>query len=268
MERGTQGPIRLLLMGDSTSGKTGALAQLANAGYRLLLHDFDQNSRVITNHLTPQHAPIYIQAYGVARLTNNGMLDAGKAVQQAAVKELNRFAAQLKHWNADGDDLGSWDTWTPKDIVVIDSATFMARLLVLAAAEHPKVNANEKTLYKYAGDFQTKIYADLTSDANKASVIVIAHEMPDGDRDTEGNIVSNHKTIPSGVGRAAAKQSSSYFTDIWQIVVGATGKREIRTSATNKINLRASSPLINNVEPYDLASMFDRLLGANLNDNF
>lgn len=263
IERGAKGPIRLLLMGEAATGKTGALAQLANAGYRILLHDFDQNSRVIADHLKEGHAPVYVQTYDVARLTNNGMLDTGKAVEQLAVKELNRFAAQLKHWNADGEDLGTWDTWTPKDVVVIDSTTFMSRMLMLAGAQHPKANANEKTIYKYAGEFQTKILSDLTSRNNGASVIVISHLKQTGERDADGNLTGNNiRNIPTGVGVAESKSMPTYFTDIWEIQIGATGKREIKTAATNKTALRASSPLINATEPYDLASMFNRLLGA------
>jgi hypothetical protein len=262
IERGTKGPIRLLLMGEAATGKTGALAQLANAGYRLMIHDFDQNERVIADHLKEGHAPVYVQTYDVARLTNNGMLDTGKAVEQQAVKELNRFAAQLKHWNMDGDDLGTWDTWTPKDVVVIDSTTFMSRMLMLAAPQHPKANANEKTHYKFAGEFQTKLLTDLTSKNNGASVIVISHLKQTGDRDTDGNIIGNVRNIPTGIGVAESKSMPTYFTDIWEIQINATGKREIKTAATSKTALRASSPSINPVEPYDLASMFNRLLGA------
>ncbi len=34
-------PIKLALLGNSGDGKTGALASLANAGYRLAVFDFD-----------------------------------------------------------------------------------------------------------------------------------------------------------------------------------------------------------------------------------
>ena len=44
-------PPRILLCGEAASGKTGALAQLANAGYRIMIHDFDQNTRVIGSYL-------------------------------------------------------------------------------------------------------------------------------------------------------------------------------------------------------------------------
>jgi hypothetical protein len=250
-------------MGRSASGKTGALAMLANAGYRIMLHDFDQNSRVITNYLKPDHAKIYRQIYGVARLTNNGMLDTGKAVQKQAVAELNRFVAQLKHWQTETEDLGTWDTWTAHDIVVVDSSTFMARMLQLAAYEHPKANADERAIYKYAGEFQTKILNDLCSDANNASVILTAHLQQVGEKDSQGNIISNLENIPTGVGVAAAKTIPSFFTDIWEIQVNAGGKRVIQTAATNKTPLRASSAVIKPIENYeDFASMFNRLLGA------
>jgi hypothetical protein len=55
---------------------------------------------------------------------------------------------------------------------------------------------------------------------------------------------------------------STYFSDIWQLEVDRVGNRSFKTSATDRIGLRTSNPSkIKAVEPYDMASMFDRLIG-------
>ena len=52
----------------------------------------------------------------------------------------------------------------------------------------------------------------------------------------------------------------TYFTDIWHLEVDRAGNRSFKTAATDKASLRTSAPtLIKAVEPYDLASMLDRL---------
>jgi len=51
-------PPRILLCGEAASGKTGSLAQLANAGYRIMIHDFDANTRVIGSYLKPDAADV------------------------------------------------------------------------------------------------------------------------------------------------------------------------------------------------------------------
>ncbi len=56
----------------------------------------------------------------------------------------------------------------------------------------------------------------------------------------------------------------TYFSDIWHLEVDRAGTRTFKTAATDKASLRTSAPtLIKAAEPYDLASMLDRLtIGA------
>ena len=44
-------PVKMLLIGDTGSGKTGALASLAKAGYKLHILDFDNGVPVIASYL-------------------------------------------------------------------------------------------------------------------------------------------------------------------------------------------------------------------------
>lgn len=270
-------PPRVLICGDPASGKTGALAQLANAGYRLFIHDFDQNVRVIGSYLKPDAASVYVHTYTAAKLTAGNLFSGDiankeakvKATEEAAsgasiqaVKQLRDFTARLQQWKEDGEDIPASKNLTSKDVIVIDSGTFLGEMLLLAAYEDPRTKRDLRSLYQVAGDYYGAILDYLCGTNIGASVIVLTHLMQTGDKDDQGKFIGRIKDIPVAIGEKASKRMPSYFSDIWQLEVDRIGNRSFKTSATDKIGLRTSDPVrIKNVEPYDLASIFNRLTG-------
>lgn len=254
-------PPRVLIVGEPAAGKTGALAQLANAGYRLLIHDFDQNSRVIGSYLKPDAADIYISTYTVAKITSTNLFDGRGIAGQQAVTEMRRFCKMLEHWKTDDEDLGPSKDLTSKDVIVVDSGTFLGKLLLLAASEDPRTKKDERHTYMVAGEYYSAILDYLTGNKIGASVILLTHIMQSGQKDDKGNIIGKAIEIPVAVGEKAGKEMRTYFSDIWHLRVDRMGNRNFVTNATDVAALRTSAPLkIKANEPFDLASMFDRLL--------
>ena len=254
-------PPRILICGEPAAGKTGSLAQLANAGYRLMIHDFDQNTRVIGSYLKPDAAEVYVSTYTAAKITNTNLFAGTGNASQQALNELRRFSKMLEHWKVPGgEDLGPCSSWTPNDVVVIDSGTFLGELLLLAAKEDPETKRDMRSLYNVAGGYYGAILDHLTGNKVGASVIVLTHIMQTGDKDDQGKIIAKSRDIPVGVGEKFSKKMQTYFSDIWHLEVDRTGNRVFKTAATNSASLRTSAPtLIKASEPFDLASMLDRL---------
>lgn len=258
----TKMPPRVLIMGESASGKTGALAQLANAGYRLLIHDFDQNARVIGNYLKEGHADVYIKTYDVARLVNVGSTAEAEKVQKAAVVQMNEFFRMLKHWKTETEDLGPSASLTARDVVIIDSVTFLGELCFMAAHQHPDANRHAPTIYRIAGQFVASIMDYFCGKQMGASSIALTHIQLFGKKDEKGDFIGKTREIPTAIGKEAAKRLPQYFSDIWRLDVGRTGERTFNTQATDSTSLRASSPTIKATEPFDLANIFGRLTAA------
>lgn len=258
----TSQPPRVLVCGEPASGKTGAIAQLANAGYRVLLHDFDQNARVIGSYLKPGHADVYISTYAVAKITNTQLFNGAGTATRDAVKELQRFCRMLEHWKTPEEDLGPSSALTAKDVIVIDSGTFLGELLLLAAHEDPETKRDLRSLYNVAGRYYSAILDHLCGNKIGASVLVLTHLMQTGEKDDQGKIIGKARDIPVGVGEKFSKKMQTYFSDIWHLEVGRTGERTFRTSATDKASLRTSAPdKITGSEKFDMASLFNRLTG-------
>lgn len=256
----TKTPPRVLICGEPAAGKTGALAQLANAGYRLLIHDFDQNARVINSFLRPNAADVFISTYHVAKITNTNLFAGNGVATKQAVDEMRRFCKMIEHWKTTEEDLGPSSALTPRDVIVIDSGTFLGDLLLLAAREDPEAKRDGRSLYNVAGNYYSAILDYLCSNKIGASVIVLTHLMQTGDKDDQGRITGKAKDIPVAVGEKMSKKMPTYFSDIWHLEVDRVGRRTFKTSATDRAGLRTSSPsAIKAVEDFDLASMFDRL---------
>lgn len=257
----TRLPPRVLIYGEPASGKTGALAMLANAGYRLLIHDMDQNARVIGSFLKPGHGDIYINTYAVAKVTNTNLFAGKSDAPQAALKEMRRFCQQLEHWKTDTEDLGPSSNLTAKDVIVIDSGTFLGDLLLMAAKADPEANRDARKQYGIAGEYYAAILDYLTGNKVGASVIVLTHITQTGEKDPQGNFIGKPRDIPVAIGEKMSKRMPTYFSDIWRLEVDRTGNRTFRTAATAYESLRTSNPTtIKATEPFDLASMFDRLI--------
>lgn len=253
-------PPRILICGEPASGKTGALAQLANAGYRLLIHDFDQNSRIIDDYLKPGHAPVYINTYTAAKQSALSLFDTAPASPANIHAEAKRFARTILHWKTDTEDLGPCTSWTPKDVVVIDSGTFLGDMLLAAAPADRTAVKDNRSHYQIAGAYYGDVLDRLTSVNMGASVILLTHLMQTGEKDDQGRIIGKSRDIPVGIGEKFSKKMQTYFSDIWHLEVDRAGNRSFKTAATDKASLRTSAPtLIKAVEPYDLASMLNRL---------
>src|SRR5262245_20531699 len=121
-------PARILIVGYPGAGKTGALASLANAGFKLRIIAYDKLA-----NMAPLFAYVHsdkltnidiVALEDKMRATPNGMEPAG--VPQAFAQGLN-LMERWKYKNPDGTevDLGKPAEWGPDTIVVLDTLTAM-----------------------------------------------------------------------------------------------------------------------------------------------
>ena len=98
---------KLLLVGDSGSGKTSALASLANAGKKLRILDYDDGLDILPEYLTPE---------AVSRVSYVTLRD---SLGQATA--FRRGAQLLSTWKDGEENLGSVKEWGDDTVLVIDS---------------------------------------------------------------------------------------------------------------------------------------------------
>lgn len=230
---------KLLLMGDSGTGKTGSLVSLVKAGYKLRILDFD-NGLDVLKKLVAKFCPD--KAGNVEYRTLDDKINMGPAGPTVTPFAFAECLRMLNRWeyvhNGQKVDLGVPATWGKDCILVIDSLTFLADAAYnWALAMNPKTNKGKdwdgRMIYFFAQDaIEKSILVNIKSDAFKTNVIVIAHvkymERPDG----------TTKGYPTAVGSALSPQIPPYFNSTIQMQTKAGGARTILTAPSAMIDLK------------------------------
>lgn len=242
LDPGKPTPIKMLFMGNSGSGKTGALAALALAGYEVVIADFDNGLDVIREQakVNPKVADnIYYQPF--QDQFEGGALGFGPKGLPSA---FTNFTVWMNNAKGNGYDFGPVTSWGPKRILVIDSLTHCcnaAMRWVLAMAGRSFKNPEIQDW----GNAMNKIellMATLYSDAVKCNVIINAHI----DYITlEGTgMISG---LPTSLGNKLSPKIPSYFnTLVYAKTVGSgpTTKRTIKTVSEGVIEAKCPASVV------------------------
>jgi len=258
---------KLLLIGDSGAGKSGSLASLAAAGYKLRILDLDNGLDVLKSYLTDPRSR-YVQAnpkcaenVHFETLTDpmkniNGRLTPAKATVWRKMTEL------LTHWKVGGDepyDLGKPTEWGPECILVIDSLSMLATAatnyhLFLNAALNSTRTSNEARRDIGAAQNMIRDLLQLLYDVNfNTNVIVLSHitfVTESGGKPGAEEQSSTGQGYPSAIGRALSPHIPRWFNSMLIAKTEGSGsgaKHMIYTSGQNIggqiVNAKNSAPL-------------------------
>jgi hypothetical protein len=225
---------KMLLEGDSGSGKTGALASLVKAGYKLRILDMDNgldSLKSFVMHECPDK--VGNVEYRTIRDDYTASAVGPKVAKPKAFVEALKM---LDHWKYDGIDLGDPAAWGSDTILVVDSFTFLCDSAYEWAVGLNPTAKDPRQWYGAAQGAAESVLALLTSSNFKSNVIVISHvkyvDNPDGTR----------KGYPTAIGSALSPVIPRYFNSVALCQTSAAGKRTIQTVATAMIDLKNSKP--------------------------
>jgi hypothetical protein len=220
--------VKLLLVGDSGTGKTGALASLVSAGYKLRVLDFDNKiAGGILPILIKRDAPDklgFVEFESLRdRLKSSGLGPILDGVPHAFTKGL----ALLDKWS-DGTIPKDWG---PEYVLVIDSLTFLSDAAFnWAKGMNPSAKDPRQWFYTAQQAVEGTL-ALLTAASFHTHVVVIAHvnwqNRPDG----------TMKGYPASVGQALGPTIPAYFENM-ALCQTVAGKRFIQTVPTALIDLK------------------------------
>lgn len=221
--------MKLLLMGDSGTGKTGSLASLAATGMKIRVLDLDNK---LASGILPQ-AVMRTCPDKIGNIDYEAIRDKYKGsalgpifdgVPQTFTKSL-----QLMDKWSDGT---SPKTWGPDTVFVLDSLTFFSDAAFNWASAMNAGSKDPRQWFYTAQSAVEKTLAQLTSEEWNVNVIVICHvswqNRPDG----------TMKGYPASVGKALGPQIPSYFDNMVICQTGSGNKRTIQTIPTAMIDAK------------------------------
>ena len=239
--------LKLLLIGESGTGKTGALASLAQAGYKLRILDFDSGLDVLPELLkNDQEALARIQYETCTdKMTSIGGKVQPKGLPTGFVKGMN-LLTKWSEKNGASEDLGIPSKWGRDTILVIDSLTHLGNA-ALRRAQALNANSGGKVTQPEWGAAQNDVEAALTllySDEFKCNVIITAHVRYVGGEEGKDGEPDNPRPLaghPNAPGKALSPKIPGYFNTMLLCKVDGTGrlaKRMIYTVPDGLINVK------------------------------
>lgn len=250
-------PSRLLLVGYPGAGKTGALAALANMGYKIRMIDFDGNYLPLIKYTKPEFLPnIDIQTF-------EDKLKAGARFMET-VGQPQAFANALKsldNWKYKEEDgteinLGSSKDWGCDTIVVVDGMTSMGKASMRRATHMLNKTTDTITdrVWGLAMAEQENFIEKLTAADNKFHVIVLSHlkmigpaDIRKGDSDLTQTIKEQQAELiptrlyPSALGKVLPPVIAGHFPIMLlaeQRTKAGQTKRVISAKTTSELDLK------------------------------
>lgn len=246
---------KMLLLGNSGSGKTGALCSLAGAGYNLRILDLDNGLDIVKNILTDESAPYGKDAssrVSFITLTEKMKMVANRPVAVTA-NVWARAMNILSNWTDGEEKLGPVATWGPNDILVIDSLSLLG---VAALNQILSLNGRlgQPPWQSDSGLAQSlleNLLQMLCSTEIKCNVIVLCHITMLGDSVTDAdgktiNDVGVRKGYPNALGRSLPRRVGQYFNSALMVQSSGTGtsvRRTILTTTNGTVDLKNTHPL-------------------------
>ncbi len=244
----------MLNIGESGSGKTGALASLARAGYNLHILDYDNGLDIIANVLRDDAAAL-------GRVRYESLRDI-----IVSVNGIPRVKSPVSAYKNAGKTLTEWkaETFTPSDILVLDTLTTFSdaafnEALVLGGRLNQRPQLQD---FGWMADSVKLFIEMITSPELNCHVIVNTHvRYLNGEGDTE-----IMKGLPNAKGQEVSRTVSRFFNTVAltrTIGTGPAAKRVISTKPQGVVEVKASNPKVKDSYPVDvgLAQLFHDILG-------
>lgn len=235
--------VKILLVGNSGSGKTGALAGLVEAGYELRFLDFDNGLDSLIAILRSKNPDLLKKIQFNTFRDKMKMTQQGPAVNGIAKAYVNAMRA-LEKWPDDDSDPAMWGQ---DKILVIDSLTNAGLAAFRWAKAMAPLTKEPRQWYNSAQDVIQDLIANVTSEDFNTNVIVISHvDLVDTTMGTKGFV--------SSIGKALGPKLPRFFNTMVLSETSGTGdkvKRKLKTVPTAMMDLKTGSPLTVKAE-YDI----------------
>lgn len=245
--------VKLLNIGESGAGKTGALASLAAAGYNLHILDYDSGLDILRNVLTPEAAK---------RVRYETLRD-----QIVFTNGVPKLKPPVHAYKDAGKTLTAWDAdkFGPNDVLVLDSLTTFSdaafnEALMLAGRLNQRPQLQD---YGWLADSVKLFIEMITSDMIPCNVVVNTHiRFFAGDAEE----MTTARGLPNAKGQEISRIVSRYFNTVVlsrSFGSGPATKRVISTQPQGVVEVKTSQPSVKPTYPITtgLAELFKDILG-------
>lgn len=252
-------PVRALIVGYPGAGKTGTLASLIDAGYKIRMLDYDGNTEPIFAYVKDQSKLANVDIVHLEDKMRTGTRFTEPAGLPTAFKQGLDMMDRWKYTEVDGTvvDLGASKDWGFDTIVVLDSLTEMGEAAKrrVASLQNKGPGTITQQTWLIAQGEQEAFISRLTSTSNRFHVIVMAHLTMVGPKDImkddtdltkelkerTANLVPT-RLFPSALGQALPPKIGGHFPTLLRVepkfLPGGVVQRIIRTIPLPELDIK------------------------------
>jgi len=235
--------VKMLLIGDSGTGKTASLLSLAEAGYNLRIIDFDNGLDIVSSLLSNSKNPEQVakQIQYVTCTDEMKTTKGGEIIPKGQPKAYAKALQMMNRWQEDdGTDLGNVSEWGSNDVLVIDSLTFLSNAVMRWHLFNVgRIGQPWQSDWLVAQRRVIQTMELLFSTSVTCNIVMTAHiryvDIAEGQ--TQG--------YPESVGKALPPQIPRYCNTVAQTVLSGAGqnaKRRIRIVPDTTVGLKFAAP--------------------------
>lgn len=253
--------VRALLVGYPGAGKTGSLACLLNAGFKIRMLDYDGNTEPLIRWANPAMLDNLDVLYFEDKKRVGSGFHEPIGIPSAFANGLKAMDKWEYEENGVTVDLGSSKDWGPDTIVVLDSLTSMGDASMdraMKLSNKTKLNNTDRVWGLAMGE-QHEFIKKLTSPSNRFHVIVLAHLKMIGPKDIRhgdsqltqdikqqvGSMIET-RLFPSALGWQLPQVIGGEFPTLLEItssVRAGHAKRVIRTVPRPELDVKLPAVL-------------------------
>lgn len=267
-------PNKILLLGESGSGKTCALASLLDAGYNVRVLDTDNKIAVLKNILGDPKSKFkkdslsrlsYITMYDPMRFLNGVPVATKSVVWPKTTEMLTKWVNKDEAFGTVCDH-GPLESWTDNDVLVLDTLSSLARGALTFHLAFNGVLGKQRTQNEARRDvgaaqqYLRTLMQTLTAANIRCHLIVNTHIIyvrKDGSGELTPGDNAPTQGFPTAIGRALSPELPGMFNAMLMsdsIGSGVAIRRKIYTVTRGNINLK-------NVSPYQVNAEYDQETG-------
>jgi len=237
-------PIKVSIMGESGSGKTGLAGSLAAAGYKVRIADIDSGTDIL-------HDPTILKPEfrGNVSVIN---------LPVDEVETWDRFRKVLQKWDDGEENYGAITEWGSDVVLFVDSASLLTKTALRAAlktaGKSPDSAQFDQVIYGTMANMVYPVFAGLQSKRIKCNIVWNYHiRFREDDMGVQrGNFATE--------GAKLAGDIPKICNDVWGLEMTKEGKRQIRTRPTRLLGLKTTMPsVVKEIEEPDLGAIFRRM---------
>lgn len=228
--------VKMLVVGDSGVGKTGGLASLVDAGYKLRVIDFEAGLDPLAGFVKKRELLDNVSYHTL----KDEYKISGSTVALSKAPSFQRAMSLLNKWETDDGDLGSVSSWGPDTVLVIDALSSMGRasLNMVLQANGQLMKPPELQHWGMAMDNIEKVLGNLTNPKMvPCHVIVLTHVT--AQEQEGGGLV---KLYPEALGTKLNPKVGRYFNNLLSLSITA-GEKTYKTQKDGMLACKTSRPV-------------------------